>query len=113
MLLHIYRDEAWLGDHTEFYQLSKGFKVVYIRKEHCFETLQLNGRDVQDDDVLKIAMGDFHYANIEQFLNLRKEDISRNGPVKTLSSSDYVIVEERMSGAPLIRVDKEERIIIK
>ena len=24
MLLHIYRDEAWLGDHTEFYQLSKG-----------------------------------------------------------------------------------------
>ena len=30
-LLHIYRDDAWLGDHTEFYQLSKGMHVIYHR----------------------------------------------------------------------------------
>ena len=34
------------------------------------------------------------------------------GSVKTLSTSDYIIVEERMSGVPLIRVDREARIVI-
>ena len=41
---------------------------------------------------------DAGYANIEKFLHLEKEDIKKNGRVKTLSSSDYIIVEERMSG---------------
>jgi len=114
-LLWMFRDESIDDpyDGGEFYQLSRGVKVVYNQKEHRIETLELNGHAVQDDDVIKIAMGDFHYNNIDNFLHLDKEDIKKNGPVKTLSSSDYVIIEERMSGVPLIRVDKEERIIIK
>ena len=51
--------------------------------------------------------------DLEDFLHLKKADILKNGRVKTLSSSGYVIIEERMSGVPLIRVDKEERIVIK
>ena len=114
-LLWMFRDESIDDpyDGGEFYQLSRGVKVVYNQKEHRIETLELNGHAVQDDDVIKIAMGDFHYNNIDNFLHLDKEDIKKNGPVKTLSSSDYVIIEERMSGVPLNRVDKEERIIIK
>ena len=114
-LLWMFRDESIDDpyDGGEFYQLSRGVKVVYNQKEHRIETLELNGHAVQDDDVIKIAMGDFHYNNIDNFLHLDKEDIKKNGPVKALSSSDYVIIEERMSGVPLIRVDKEERIIIK
>ena len=114
-LMFMLRDESIddPDDGGEFYQLSKGFKLVYNQKEHRFETLELNGKEVQDDDLIKIAMGDFHYNNIDKFLQLKKEDIKKNGPVKTLSSSDYIIIEERMSGVPLIRVDKEPRIVIK
>lgn len=114
-LLWMFRDESIDDpyDGGEFYQLSRGVKVVYNQKEHRIETLELNGRAIEDDDMLKIAMGDFHYNNMDNFLHLNKEDIKKNGTVKTLSSSDYVIIEERMSGVPLIRVDKEERIIIK
>ncbi|MBR4524290.1 MAG: bifunctional metallophosphatase/5'-nucleotidase [Bacteroidales bacterium] len=114
-LLWMFRDESIDApdDGGEFYQLSRGVKVVYNQKEHRIETLELNGRAVGDDDLIKIAMGDFHYNNIDNFLHLDKEDIKKNGPVKTLSSSDYIIIEERMSGVPLIRVDKEERIVIK
>lgn len=114
-LLYMFRDESIDApdDGGEFYQLSKGVKVVYNRQEHRLETLELNGHAVQDDDMIKVAMGDFHYNNIESFLQLNKDDIKKNGTVKTLSSSDYIIVEERMSGVPLIRVDKEERITIK
>ena len=111
----MFRDESIDDpyDGGEFYQLSRGVKVVYNQKEHRLETLELNGRAIEDDDMLKIAMGDFHYNNIDNFLHLKKEDLKKNGTVKTLSSSDYVIIEERMSGVPLIRVDREERIIIK
>ena len=114
-LLYMFRDESIDApdDGGEFYQLSKGVKVVYNRQEHRLETLELNGHAVQDDDMIKVAMGDFHYNNIDNFLQLNKDDIKKNGTVKTLSSSDYIIVEERMSGVPLIRVDKEERITIK
>ena len=114
-LLWMFRDDSINDpyDGGEFYQMSRGIKVVYNQHEHRIETLELNGRSIQDDDMFKVAMGDFHYNNIESFLQLKKEDIKKNGTVKTLSSSDYIIVEERMSGVPLIRVDKEERIIIK
>ncbi len=114
-LLFMFRDESIDApdDGGEFYQLSKGVKVVYNRQEHRLETLELNGHAIQDDDMIKVAMGDFHYNNIDNFLQLNKDDIKKNGTVKTLSSSDYIIVEERMSGVPLIRVDKEERITIK
>ena len=114
-LLWMFRDESIDApyDGGEFYQLSKGVKVVYDQGEHRIETLELNGRPIQDDDMLKIAMGDFHYNNIEHFLHLKKADIQKNGRAKTLSSSGYVIIEERMSGVPLIRVDREERIVIK
>ena len=114
-LLWMFRDESVDApyDGGEFFQLSKGVKVVYDRNEHRIEQLELNGRAVQDDDLIKVSMGDFQYANIEHFLHLKKADILKNGPLKTLSSSSYVIIEEHMSGVPLIRVDKEERIIIK
>ena len=114
-LLWMFRDESINApyDGGEFYQLSKGIRVVYDQKSQCLEQLELNGRSVQDGDLIKIAMGDYHYANIEHFLHIKKEDILKNGRVKMLSSSDYVIVEERMSGVPLIRVDREERITIK
>ena len=114
-LLYMFRDESIDApdDGGEFYQLSKGIKVVYNQAEHRLEALELNGREVQDEDLIKVAMGDFHYNNIDNFLRLRKEDLQKNGTVKTLSTSDYIIIEERMSGVPLIRVDKEPRIVIK
>ena len=114
-LLWMFRDESIDApdDGGEFYQLSRGVRIVYNQKEHSLEVLELDGRSIRDDDVIKVSMGDFHYSNIEKFLHLNKEDIRRNGPVKTMSSSDYLIVEERMSGVPLIRVDKEPRIVIK
>ena len=114
-LLWILRDESINApfDGGEFYQLSKGIRIVYDQSKHNLEVLELNGRSVQDEDLIKVAMGDYHFSSIDRFFHLDKADIQKNGRVKTLSSSDYVIVEERMSGVPLIRVDKEERIVIK
>ena len=113
--LWIFRDESINApyDGGEFYQLSRGVKIVYDQKTHSIEQFELNGKSIQDDDLIKIGMGDYHYASLEQFFHIKKEDVKKNGRVKTLSSSNYLIVEERMSGVPLIRVDREERIIIK
>ena len=114
-ILWMLRDESIDApiDGGEFYQLSKGSKVVYNQKEHKLEVFELDGKPIQDDDMIKIAMGDFHFNNIEHFLLIKPEDIRKNGPIKTMSTSGYIIIEERMSGVPLIRVDKEERVTIK
>ena len=53
MLKHIYRDEAWLGEHTEFYQLSKGMHVVYSKSKHELLACELNGEEIKDDQIVQ------------------------------------------------------------
>jgi len=42
-------------------------------------SLTINGKEVQDDDLFKVAIQSYHYTNIEEYLDLKPEDIERNG----------------------------------
>lgn len=87
-LLHIYRDEAWLGDHTEFYQLSKGMHVVYSKSKHELLTCELNGEAIEDDKYYIVGIGEFHYNNLKEFFNLDLEEVKKNGEPIVLTTSD-------------------------
>lgn len=56
MLLHMLRDEVWQGAHCEFYQLSKGMRVVYDRQKHEFLELRFEGEQVRDDLCYTVGM---------------------------------------------------------
>ena len=88
MLLHIYRDEAWLGDHTEFYQLSKGMHVIYSKSRHELLKCELNGEEVQDDKIYVVGIQEFHYNNLEDFFNVTHEEVEANGKPSILTTSD-------------------------
>lgn len=88
MLLHIYRDEAWLGDHTEFYQLSKGMHVIYSKSKHQLLKCELNGRKVEDDKIYVVGIQEFHYNNLQAFFNVTPEEVAANGKPVVLTTSD-------------------------
>ena len=88
MLLWIYRDEAWLGDHTEFYQLSKGMHVIYSKSQHKLLKCELDGEEVQDDKIYTVGIQEFHYNNLPEFFNVSYEEIKANGKPIILTTSD-------------------------
>ncbi len=87
-LLHIYRDEAWMGNHTEFYQLSHDWHVVYSKSAHELLKCEYQGKAVRDDKLYSVAMSDFHYNNLKDFFNLTPEEVEANGEPKTLTTSE-------------------------
>ena len=61
ILTHLFRDEAFEeGAHTEFYQLSKGMRVVCSKSRHELITCQLDGEDIEDDKVYTVGIQEFH-----------------------------------------------------
>lgn len=87
-LLYIYRDEAWLGDHTEFYQLSKGMHVIYSKSKHELLKCELNVEPIEDDKIYVVGMGEFHFNSLKDFFNLDLEEIKKNGEPVVLTTSD-------------------------
>ena len=51
MILYMLRDEAFEGEHTEFYQFSEGLYVEYSRKTKTIDKFTLDGRAIKDDQM--------------------------------------------------------------
>ena len=92
-LAHILRDDMFT-DETEFYQVPHALKVTYDAQNKRFTEFTMNGREVADDDVFRIGMQIFHYANMDDFFGVSQEETKQNGEPKVLASSDYAILEE-------------------
>ncbi len=93
MIQHILRDDAWLGE-TEFYQYSKGVRIKYRKATHTIEELKFNGKDIEDGDLLKIAIQDYHYKNFDEFFGVPLEEVKKNMRPRVVATSMNNIVEE-------------------
>ena len=56
MLQYMLREEAFHGEHTEFYQISHGIQIVWSRKEQRFSKLELNGKPLDENQLYSIAL---------------------------------------------------------
>lgn len=97
MIRFMLRDEAWMGEHTEFYQFSEGMQVIYDRVNHLFMKFFLDGEPVADNRVYKIGLQQFHFLNIKDFFSVSVEEISGNGDPKVIATSCREILEEYLS----------------
>ena len=110
MLLHIYRDAAWLGDHTEFYQLSHGMHVIYSKSRHELLECTLNGEPVEDDKIYVVGIQEFHYNNLKDFFNITEEEIKANGDPVILTTSDVQTLLEYFSHKSHLGLGIETRL---
>ena len=97
MILFMLRDEAFEGDHTEFYQFSDGMHVVYDKKNHKFKEFTIDGIDINDDEIYKIGLQKYHYINIKDCLDITVEELDKNGKSKVIATSCRDVVEEYLS----------------
>lgn len=88
MLLWIYRDEAWEGDHTEFYQLSRGMHVIYSKSKHELLECKLNGKDIEDEKIYVVGMQEYHHNSLPEFFGVSYDEVMKNGDAVILSTSN-------------------------
>ena len=115
MIKFMLRDEAFVGDHTEFYQLSDGLYVEYDKKTHKFNKFTFNGRDVTDDEVYRLALQKYHYLNIEGGFNITLDELEKNGKFRVLSTSCRDVIEEYLSEHQHLDINIKEnpRLVIR
>ena len=97
MLRHILREEAFQGEHTEFYQFSHGMRIVWSRSAQAFRELTLDGEELHAERLYSIAMQKYHYNNLKPFLDITLEEAEENGKNRVLSTSARDVVEEYMT----------------
>ena len=111
MICYIFRDEAFLG-HTEFYQYSKGFRIEYDKTNRKLVSLKLNGKEIQDDDKITIAIKGFHLSSIKEFMDISLEEVSKYSNPKVIATDCTDVVEEYFISHELITAASDTRIHI-
>ena len=111
MIQYVMRDDAWEG-HTEFYQYSKGVKIVYRKSTHKLEELSFNGKEIEDGDELLIALQNYHYNNFEEFFNVPIGPIKERMRPRVVATSVNNIVEEYFTTHQGLDAAVEGRIVI-
>ena len=110
---HMLREEAFGDDeHCEWYQVSKGFFCEYDRPTQSILSLKINGKEIEDDDRVTVAMEHYHFTNIGEFLNIQPEEIKENGRTLEISTSVANVLEEYFISHDHLDIDDEPRLII-
>ena len=111
MIQYVMRDEAWEG-HTEFYQYSKGVRIVYRKSTHKLEELSFRDKEIEDGDALLIAMQAYHYNNFEKFFNVPIGPIKNRMRPRVVVTSFNNVVEEFFATNQGLDAHVEGRITI-
>ena len=111
MIQYVLRDEAWLG-HTEFYQYSKGMRIVYRKSTHTIEEFKFRGEDIRDDQELLICLQNYHFTNFDRFFRVPREEVEQNMKPRVVATSMVNVLEEYFSNASGLDAHVEGRLVI-
>ena len=97
MILYMLRDEVWDGSHCEFFQFSKGVRVVYEKASHSFKEFSLHGDPIENEKIYKIGLQYYFYLNLKDFFSISHEEVSQNGKPRRVATSCSEILDEYLS----------------
>ena len=100
------------SENGEWYQVSKGFFCEYDRPTQRILSLKLNGKEIEDDDLITVAMEHYHFTNIGEFLHVQPEEIKENGKTLEISTSVANVLEEYFLSHEHLELDGEQRLVI-
>jgi 5'-nucleotidase/UDP-sugar diphosphatase len=102
-----------LSDHVEFYQVSRGFKVKYSKKENRVTELSLESQPLDDNHIYSVGLQEYHFNNMADFIGITKEEAEANSPIKVVTTSSGDVLEEAFLGMVLADPKVEGRIVIE
>ena len=70
------------------------------------------GKEVQDDDVYRVAMQGFHFLSMKDFLGISIEEIEENGQPIEMAIKAQNVLKEYLSNHDYIKSDGERRLLI-
>ncbi len=108
---HLLRDDAWKGE-TEFYQFSRGVRILYNRTTKELLELKFHGEDVTDDMRLKLALQNYHFKNFDDFMGVPLEEVRQNMRPRVVATSFNNIMEEYFATHDNLDAHVEGRIEI-
>ncbi len=111
MVAFLMRDEAWEG-HTEFYQFSKGVRIVWRKSTHTLEELSFREEPVTDGMTLLIALQNYHYTNFDEFFGVTLDEVSKNMRPRVVATSVNNIIEEYFATHQNLDSQVEGRIVV-
>lgn len=101
-------NDRFQNDSKEFYQWSKGIKIIYNKESGKVETLSLNGKEFEDEKIYKLGMQNYHFQNSSKYLGI---DLTRLENTQILNS-DQGVMEERLSEGKYKTSNIEGRIVV-
>ena len=112
MFDHIFRPEALQSDHAEYYQYSKGMKIVVSLEEQRVKELTFEGKEIPDDKLFRIGIQGYHFKNMEDILGLTEESVTKNAPYKVVATTVLDVLEEILCQMELLVCPEDERWVM-
>lgn len=112
MILYMLRDEVWQGAHCEFYQFSKGMKIVYDRNKKELLEFSFEGEPITEDHLYRVGLQLFHYTNMEENLQISEDEISANAKPRVVTTSCREILDEYLSSHQHLDTCVEGRLTV-
>jgi len=113
MLTHVFRPEAAMSDHAEYYQYSRGIKLVYSLREQRITELTFEGNPIEDERIFRVGIQGYHYKNSQDILGISEEELNANAPSKVLATSVMDVMEEKLSRIDLMTCPGDVRWIMQ
>lgn len=112
MYLYMLRDEAFDGEHTEFYQFSKGMAVEYNKENKEIVKFEYLGVPIDIDAIFSIGLQGFHQSNFEDFFGIPISEIAENGKIIPITTSITDVYEEYLSNVNRLTSSVEGRLVV-
>lgn len=112
MIKHMLRDEVFVGEHCEFYQLSSGLVVEYDQKSHSFVRFDFEGAPIDEDRLFTVGLQHFHYLNIKDSFDITLDELKKNHNDRVVSTSCTQVIEEALLAGQHQNAKGEGRLIL-
>lgn len=109
MVRYLFRPEALADDHGEFYQFSKGVKIVVDAKKGTVKEFTFCGKPIEDNEIFRIGLQGYHYKNMKDIFGITEEEIAVHAPSKVVATNILDVLDEHLCTKELITCPSEER----
>ncbi|MCL1802759.1 MAG: bifunctional metallophosphatase/5'-nucleotidase [Eubacteriaceae bacterium] len=94
MIKHMLREDAFIGEHTEFFQYSKGLEAVWSRTRQEFIKFTYNGEPIDNETKLSITIQGYHRDNFSTSFGMGYEEVLANGREYILATDEQEVLLE-------------------